>query len=264
MRCALWAPNFGAFADASLVADLAVRSEAAGWDGWFLWDHVVYRDGNEPTVDPWMALAAAAAATSRIHLGPMVTPVPRRRPWNVARQAVTLDRLSGGRAVLGVGVGTEGTDEFRAFGEEADPARRALMLDEGLELIAALWSGAPVHHAGEHFRVDGIAFQPTPVQRPLPVWVAATWPRRRPLHRAARWQGVFPVALPGPETVAEVRRVVGPSLDIAVQADDRPARDWARAGATWWLRRLPADSKISEVEALIDAGPPAAAGSSGN
>jgi len=256
VRCALWAPNFGVFADASLVADLAARSEAAGWDGWFLWDHVVYQEGYEPVVDPWMALAVAAAATSRVRLGPLVTPLPRRRPWNVARQAATLDQLSGGRAVLGVGLGTERTREFDGFGEEADLARRAALLDEGLELIADLWSGAPVHHAGEHFRVDGVAFRPIPRQRPLPVWVAAVWPHRRPLRRAARWQGVFPARLPGPEALAEISRAVGPDRDIVVRADGRPARDWARAGATWWLRALPADGAVGEIEALIDGGPP--------
>ena len=256
MHSALWAPNFGAFADAALVGDLAARSEAAGWDGWFLWDHVTHLAGNEPVVDPWMALAVAACQTSRIRLGTMVTPVPRRRPWNLARQATTLDRLSHGRAVLGVGAGTERTAEFRGFGEETDLARRASMLDEGLELISAAWSGTPVQHAGRHFRVDGIGFEPVPVQRPLPIWVGAHWPHRRPLRRAARWQGVFPQRLPGPAALAEIRQVVGPGLDIAVAADERPARDWARAGATWWLRTLPADSALSDVEALIDAGPP--------
>ena len=145
-----------------------------------------------------MALALAAKATSRIRLGTVVTPVPRRRPWNLARQAATLDHISGGRAVLGVGAGTMRTPEFRAFGEETEIARRAAMLDEGLEVIDAAWSGAPVHHAGEYYRVDGITFHPVPVQRPLPVWVAATWPHQRPLRRAARWQGVVPERLPGP------------------------------------------------------------------
>jgi alkanesulfonate monooxygenase SsuD/methylene tetrahydromethanopterin reductase-like flavin-dependent oxidoreductase (luciferase family) len=258
VRCAPWAPNFGAFADVSLLADLAARSEAAGWDGWFLWDHVVHRAGDEPAVDPWMALAVAATVTTRIRLGTVVTPVPRRRPWNLARQAATLDHLSGGRAVLGAGAGTERTPEFRDFGEETDLARRVAMLDEGLDLIGAIWSGAPVHHAGMHYRVDGITFQPVPVQRPLPVWVAATWPHQRPLRRAARWQGVVPAALPGPEAVPEIRRVLGPGKDIVIQADGRPARDWARAGATWWLRCLQPGDVISDVQALIDAGPPAA------
>jgi alkanesulfonate monooxygenase SsuD/methylene tetrahydromethanopterin reductase-like flavin-dependent oxidoreductase (luciferase family) len=256
VRFAVWAPNFGVFADARLIADLAARTEAAGWDGWFLWDHVVHISGKEPVVDPWMALALAATSTSRIRLGPLVTPVPRRRPWNLARQAATLDRISGGRAVLGVGSGSERTPEFRGYGEETDLARRASMLDEGLELISELWTGATVHHAGQHYQVDGVAFQPVPVQDPLPIWVGAVWPHPRPLRRAARWQGVATSRLPGPEVIADIRRVVGPDKDIAVPADERPARDWAAAGATWWVRTLRADDAIGDVEAMIDAGPP--------
>jgi alkanesulfonate monooxygenase SsuD/methylene tetrahydromethanopterin reductase-like flavin-dependent oxidoreductase (luciferase family) len=256
VQFALWVPNFGSLADLPLLADLAERSEAAGWEGWFVMDHVVHRRGDEPAVDPWMALAVAARGTARMRLGPLVTPLPRRRPWNVARQAATLDRLSQGRAVLGVGIGSERTPEFDAFGEETDLVRRASMLDEGLELLAALWGGEPVHHHGEHYRVDGVRFEPTPLQRPLPVWVGAVWPSRRPLGRAARWQGVFPLGLPGPQAVAEIRRIVGPGKDIAVEGDNRSAQEWENGGATWWLRRLPADLAISQLEAVIDAGPP--------
>jgi alkanesulfonate monooxygenase SsuD/methylene tetrahydromethanopterin reductase-like flavin-dependent oxidoreductase (luciferase family) len=251
----LWVPNFGPYADLPLLADLAARSEAAGWEGWFLMDHVVHRGGYEPAVDPWMALALAARATDRIRLGPLVTPLPRRRPWNVARQAATLDRLSRGRVLLGLGIGSERTPEFHGLGEETALPRRASMLDEGLELLASMWSGEPVHHQGEHYRVDGLRFQPTPVQKPLPIWVGAVWPNRRPLHRATRWQGVFPLALPGPASVAEIRRVIGPSKDIAVEGE-LPADEWEKNGATWWLRRLPSEGTISAFESVIDAGPP--------
>lgn len=249
-------PTAQARSPESLLADLAARCEAAGWDGWFIMDHVVHQNGDEPAVDPWMALAVAAQVTSRIRLGPMVTPLPRRRPWNVARQATTLDRLSGGRAVLGVGIGSERTPEFGGFGEETDLTRRAAMLDEGLELVAALWTGAPVHHEGRHYRVDGIRFAPTPIQRPLPVWVTAIWPSRRPLRRAARWQGVFPLALPGPGALAEIIQTAGHGKDVAVQGGHRPAREWEMAGATWWLRHVPPDLPVSDIQALTDAGPP--------
>jgi alkanesulfonate monooxygenase SsuD/methylene tetrahydromethanopterin reductase-like flavin-dependent oxidoreductase (luciferase family) len=257
VRFAVWVPNFGAFADARLVADLAARTETAGWDGWFLWDHVVHLGGDEPVVDPWMALALAAASTGRIRLGTLVTPVPRRRPWNLARQAATLDQISGGRAVLGAGIGSVRTGEFRDFGEETDLKRRASLLDEGLEVIDAVWSGAPVHHHGKNYRVDGITFRPVPVQDPLPVWVGAVWPHRRPLRRAARWQGVFPERLPGPEAVAQIRQEIGPDKDIVVSSREaRSPRDWAAAGATWWLLSLQAGDAIGNVEAMIDAGPP--------
>lgn len=120
MRHAIFVPNFGAFSDPVLVSDLARRAESSGFDGWFLWDHVVYRNGNEPTADPWITLAAIAGSTTSLRLGPMVTPLPRRRPWAVARQAATLDHLSGGRVVLGLGIGTLGTAEFSGFGEVED------------------------------------------------------------------------------------------------------------------------------------------------
>jgi alkanesulfonate monooxygenase SsuD/methylene tetrahydromethanopterin reductase-like flavin-dependent oxidoreductase (luciferase family) len=256
VRYGLWVPNYGGLADLSLLAELAARSEAAGWDGWFLQDHVVHQRGTEPTVDPWMALAVAAQATSHIRLGPMVTPLPRRRPWNVARQAATLDRLSGGRAVLGVGIGSERTPEFREFGEVTDLARRSAMLDEGLELLTALWSGSTVHHAGEHYRVGNIRFEPTPVQQPLPVWVAGIWPHPRALRRAKRWQGVFPLALPGPETLAEIAGAVGQDKDIVVLGDHHPATEWAAAGAAWWLHPVAPDEPANDLEALVDAGPP--------
>jgi alkanesulfonate monooxygenase SsuD/methylene tetrahydromethanopterin reductase-like flavin-dependent oxidoreductase (luciferase family) len=184
VRHAIFTPNFGTFCDPTLVADLAARAESSGWDAWFLWDHVVHRLGDEPAVDPWITLAAIAMRTSRLRLGPMVTPIPRRRPWNVARQAVTLDQLSGGRVVLGVGIGAWGTPEFEGFGEEEDLVRRGSMLDEGLEVIASLWAGDEMHHSGEHYTVEGVRFRPPPVQSPLPVWVAAVWPNRRPLRLA--------------------------------------------------------------------------------
>jgi alkanesulfonate monooxygenase SsuD/methylene tetrahydromethanopterin reductase-like flavin-dependent oxidoreductase (luciferase family) len=255
VRHALFIPNFGVFSDIRWHGELAARAENAGWDGWFVWDHVVYADGNEPAVDPWLALAVAAQATTRVRLGPLVTPLPRRRPWNVARQAAGLDRLSEGRAVLGVGLGTLGTPEFASFGEQEDPRHRAAMLDEGLDLIADLWSGRQVDHAGQHYRVTGIQFLPRPLQDPLPVWVAAIWPARRPLRRAARWQGVVPLALPGPGALAEIIEIVGPGKDIVVAADRNPFQAWEEAGATWLLHRLDPGQSKAEITSLVARGP---------
>lgn len=256
MRHAIFVPNFGVFSDPVLVADLAARSESAGWDGWFLWDHVVYRNGDEPAADPWLTLGAVAQNTSRIRLGPLVTPLPRRRPWNVARQAVTLDHLSGGRVVLGVGIGTRTTPEFSGFGEVEDLATRGSMLDEGLELIEALWSGEEVNHRGSHYRVEGVRFRPAALQDPIPIWVAAVWPSRKPLRRASRWQGVVPLALPGPEALAGVFAIAGEGNDVAVPAGGHPLRSWREAGATWILHDVGPDAAVAQVEKLIDAGPP--------
>ena len=155
MRFGLSIANIGPYADARLVAGLARDAEAAGWDGVFVWDHLVFVKAWRPEVgDPWTILAAVALATERVRFGPMVTPLPRRRPQVVARQTVALDRLSGGRLVFGVGLGEPADDEYGTFGEPVDARVRAAMLDEGLEVLAALWTGEPVAHRGTHYTVD--------------------------------------------------------------------------------------------------------------
>jgi hypothetical protein len=135
------------------------------------------------------------------------------------------------------------------FGEVTDLAIRAAMLDEGLELLRARWSGSTVHHTGEHYHVGSVRFEPTSLQQPLPVWVAAIWPHPRPLRRAKRWQGVFPLGLPGPDALAEIVGTVGQGKDIAVLGDRHPVKEWAAAGAGWWLHRVAPDQPVSELEA---------------
>jgi alkanesulfonate monooxygenase SsuD/methylene tetrahydromethanopterin reductase-like flavin-dependent oxidoreductase (luciferase family) len=154
MRYAVNVPNFEDYGDARTVAGLAADAEAAGWDGFFVWDHLAFvKAWRLRIADPWVLLTAVALATERLRLGPMVTPLPRRRPWKLARETVTLDRLSGGRLVLGVGLGEPPEDEFGSFGEPADPVVRAAMLDEGLEVLTRLWSGETVSFSGRHYRV---------------------------------------------------------------------------------------------------------------
>jgi alkanesulfonate monooxygenase SsuD/methylene tetrahydromethanopterin reductase-like flavin-dependent oxidoreductase (luciferase family) len=143
----LFVPPFDALADPRVVADLAVDAEAAGWDGFFVWDHLLYAEPVRSIADPWICCAAVAARTSRMVLGPMVTPLSRRRPHVLARQAASLDLLSGGRLVLGFGLGDDGSvGELSRFGEETDAKTRAAMLDEGLDLLAGLLSGDRVQH----------------------------------------------------------------------------------------------------------------------
>jgi alkanesulfonate monooxygenase SsuD/methylene tetrahydromethanopterin reductase-like flavin-dependent oxidoreductase (luciferase family) len=233
-----------------LVAQLAARAEQRGWHGFFVWDHVAYRDPVRALADPWITLAAVAAATDRVTIGPLVTPIPRRRPHQLARETVTLDRLSGGRLVLGVGLGSPRTGEFDAerFGEEGDPRARARLLDDGLELLTSYWDGE---------------FEPRPVQRPrIPVWVAATWPNRRPLRRAARWDGLFPVELPGPEDLAELRAEVeamreddGPFDYVVTNPAGTDPAPWIEAGATWCLSGFGPQPTRAQVEEAIDDGP---------
>ena len=146
VRRGLSLPIFDELADPATLAALAVRAEQRGWDGVFLWDHVIYRAPVTAATDPWIALAAIAAATERIELGPMVTPLARRRPWIVARQAVALDQLSGGRFVLGVGLGLDSSGgELSRFGEQTDDRARAAMLDEGLDVLTGLLSNIVVY-----------------------------------------------------------------------------------------------------------------------
>ncbi|GAB3882524.1 hypothetical protein GCM10029964_040410 [Kibdelosporangium lantanae] len=161
VRSALWLPIFEELAEPAVVARLAAEAEEAGWHGVFVWDHVRWQAPVRLVADPWITLAAIAMATEDLRFGPMVTPLARRRPAKVARETATLDRLSGGRLTLGVGLGSNRfADEFQATGEEVDDRRRGQMLDESLEILTTAWSGEPVHHHGEHYTVDGVAFLP--------------------------------------------------------------------------------------------------------
>jgi len=186
LRSALWLPIFDDLAEPAVVARLATEAEDAGWHGVFVWDHLRWRAPVRQVADPWITLAAIATTTERLRFGPMVTPLARRRPAKVAKETATLDRLSGGRLTLGVGLGSDRFgDELRATGEELDDRRRAQMLDESLEILAAAWSGEPVHHHSRHYTVDGISFLPRPVQQPgVPVWAAGLPGNVKPLRRA--------------------------------------------------------------------------------
>jgi len=224
VRYGVSVPNFGVGVDARAITELAREAEEAGWDGFFLWDHLLaFSPGSVPVVDPWVALTAVALSTSRLRLGPMVTPLPRRRPVKLARETVSLDHLSGGRLILGVGIGAM-PYEWNYLGEEPDARVRGAMLDKGLEVLAGLWSGEPFDHHGEHYRVAGdppeqdwrAIFYPPPLQRPrVPIWVAGTWAVKAPFRRAARWDGAFPMKVEGggivpmtPEDAREVARYV--------------------------------------------------------
>ena len=248
-------PNFEEYGDVRTVAALAADAEAAGWNGFFVWDHLTLVKAWQLRIaDPWLLLAGVALATERLRLGPMVTPLARRRPGQVARATVTPHRLSGGRLVLG---------------EPTDPAVRATMLDEGLEVLTRLWTGETVSFQGRHHRVDQVAFQPTPVQRPrIPIWVAGAWPRRAPLRRAARFDGIAPL---DPEDVRGLLEVVGgyrtstEPFDVAVGGttpdDPAAARDLlaalAEAGTTWWQESV--DPRQTDLEAFrrkVRRGPP--------
>ena len=274
MRSGLFLPLFDALADPAVVAGLSAEAEEAGWHGVFVWDNLRFEEPVVDVADPWITLAAIAAATERIRLGPMVTPLARRRPVKVARETATLDGLSGGRLTLGVGLGSDTfASEYSITGEELDDRRRARMLDESLEILAAAWSGEPVHHRGEHYTVDGMRFLPRPVQRPgVPVWVAGYYGKPKPVRRAARHQGFFPLGLDHPEQLAEIvadlaglRREAGRDATqpydvvVALPPGSDPA-PYVAAGATWWLVEFPWDApSVDQVRAVIRDGPAAPA-----
>jgi alkanesulfonate monooxygenase SsuD/methylene tetrahydromethanopterin reductase-like flavin-dependent oxidoreductase (luciferase family) len=258
--------------------DQAVLAERAGWDGVFVWEAAY-------GVDAWTLLAAIAARTQRVRLGTMLTPLPWRRPWKVASQVATLDQLSGGRAILAVGIGAVDTD-LPDTGELTDLHGRAELLDEGIDLIRALWRGETSFH-GQHYLYQtgrrDLAMAGRPVQERIPVWVVAVWPRPKSLRRALRCDGIVSQYQlgsqePGPDDARAVRQWLtdhgaGPGFDIVTDgetpAGDRAAaaaevRRWADAGCTWWLEtrwELPHDSpeRMGDIRARIEAGPPASA-----
>jgi len=266
MRYGLDFPPFGELSDPRTVAEVAAIAEAAGWDGVFVWDHILYREPVGEVGDTWTALAAIATATERVMLGPMVTPLPRRRPHVVARQAVALDQLSSGRFVLGAGLGLDRSGrELSAFGEELDDRRRAGLLDESLQIITGLWTGEPVTHTGPGYTVDDVVFRPRPVQSPrIPIWLAGRWPYRKPMRRAARFDGLFLIDIESPDQLEAARRTVetergsveGFTFVVQGRATSDPT-PWENSGAAWWMTRTPFDTSAEAVLAVARAGPPA-------
>lgn len=263
MKYAIYLPTFEPFGSPRIIAGLAKDAEEAGWDGVFLWDDVAGQARD--MADPWISLAAAAMVTQRVRLGALITPLARRRPWKFARETASLDVLSGGRLVVGVGVGG-GQDQFGDLGDEPDQRKRGEMLDEGLRVVTGLWSGQPFGFEGRYYHLKPATFLPRPLQQPrIPVWAAGVWPHQRPLARMARWDGMFPLLGndAGPaegrarlkETVARVLELRHKLLPAQAQEPfdvvmvwgtppDQPAQTgdlvagFGEAGATWYLEAL--------------------------
>jgi alkanesulfonate monooxygenase SsuD/methylene tetrahydromethanopterin reductase-like flavin-dependent oxidoreductase (luciferase family) len=260
LRYAIGAPNVGLFGDPLLLVDLAIAAEEAGWDGFFVWDHTLYRDSKWHVADPVVVSAAVATRTKRIRFGILVNVLARRRIAKVARESVTLDRLSGGRLVVGAGLGSLPA-EFESFGESADTGDRAKLLDESLFLLDALWSGKTVNYWGDRLVAKDVTMLPVPVQRPrIPIWCGGRWPNRPPFERAALWDGVMPIhanyrvgqTMPPDEFRDVVRytldhRVAAGPFEIALEGQSVGAapelgaslvRPYAEAGLTWWVEAL--------------------------
>jgi hypothetical protein len=275
--------NYAEYADARLLADVAGEAEAAGWDGVFVADHLTVRGaaGPSPVASPWIALTAIAMATNKVWIGPMVTALPRRRPWQLAGETATLDQLSGGRLILGLGSGTALEWSFVPFGEEPELRRRAEMLDEGLAVLTGLWSGERFSFEGTHYHVRDVTFLPRPAQRPRPpVWIAGLWPHRRPFRRAARWDGFF-ADVAGVDwehgeimTPDDLRAIIDYTHSqrtahtpfeavIGGRSPDDPAKGaaflapYVAAGLTWWIEGIhPMYGSVAELRQKIRRGPP--------
>jgi alkanesulfonate monooxygenase SsuD/methylene tetrahydromethanopterin reductase-like flavin-dependent oxidoreductase (luciferase family) len=253
---ALTIPPYGELADPSALVELSVVAERAGWDAVFLWDHVLRRPGDpQETADPWVAMAAMAVATEHVRLGPMVTPITRRRPIKLARECTTLDHLSGGRLTLGLGLGVDTTRELSAFGEVVDARERGVRLDEGAELLCQMWSGEEVDFHGEHFTADHVTVLPRPVQQPrIPMWFAARASARKPVRRAARYDGLYPIEVTEADLRAMMDLVVQErgSLDgfdvIVRPTEEIPYRFLEELGVTWAIiGPAPGDAGVFEL-----------------
>lgn len=262
MKVALSLPPFGHLADPGLLVEIALAAEAADIDGCFLWDHV-YRPDSDPReiLDPWVVLGAQAFATERIRVGPIVTPLTRRRPIKLAREALTVDHLSAGRLTLGLGLGVDSGGELSRFGEIVDPKERGDRLDEAVALLEAFWSGEPVDHAGAAFRADGVTVLPRPVQQPrIPMWFAARGASaKRPVRRAARFDGLVPIELEDGDHLSRILDVVIDErgsldgFDTMVGTNLDPV-DAERRGATWSYQSFATSATADDVFAVIRQG----------
>lgn len=262
------------------AARLAALAESAGWDGVFTWDGVAL--GETETYDPWVTMAAMAMTTERVRLGAVIVPPARRRPWKLAREAMSIDVLSNGRLVLPVGLGALDDQAWANVGEPTAARIRAEKLDESLAILDGLWSGEPFGFHGRHYAFEPMTFLPRPVQQPrIPIWPVALWPNPRSMRRALRWDGgVIQLQVedsaPGmvaPEHVGEIAAYAererpaelrGRPWEIVVDGTTRPGdaealarvRDLAAAGATWYLEADWLDTDPVALETRVAAGPP--------
>lgn len=283
-RHGLILPNPAVGEDAAAMVAYAVAAEEAGWDGVFLWDVLIWPAASdalgaagdpehfrperyEPHIDPIITLAGIATRTERVTLGTWIVPVARRQPWQLARDLATLDRLSHGRVLLGVGLGRRA--EYDLFGEQWDAKRVGRRYDEALELLTRFWSGERVTFHGEFYDVEDVTLLPTPAQRPrIPIMVAAFWPNKKPVRRAAGWDGLMPIVDPDPDgqdlndLVTYYRGEVDHPGDILLYVDAQAttARRIARYGelGVTWLASDVISARCSPEENLeaIRRGPP--------
>jgi alkanesulfonate monooxygenase SsuD/methylene tetrahydromethanopterin reductase-like flavin-dependent oxidoreductase (luciferase family) len=289
MRFGVTLPNLGLADVPSAFVRLAQMAESAGWDGVFVWDTFGGREYDEAyrsnaqlraPWEPWTLLASVVASTTRVRLGTMVTPVTRRRPWNLADAIATLDQLSGGRVTLSVSLGWVPDAAFQRAGEELSRPIRARRLDEALTVMCAMWAGEPVTFEGEYFSIDRFPGVPTHQRPRVPIWVVGAWPRRASMERALRFDGLIPAVWkdnggwlqPSPDQLDEIVGDIGPrtptrDFDVVVEGNTRSDTDvstvaaYRDAGASWWLEGVwkfldYGGQALDAMMGRIEAGPP--------
>lgn len=266
----------GAYAHPALLADLAVLAEETGWDGFFVQDGLLNAD-SQALVDPWIALSAIALQTRRLRIGALMTPLAAYRPWQVARQTVSLDHLSQGRLIFGAGLGEKAQD-FVAVGEDADARHRAEKLDEGLEILRKLWSGEAFSFHGTHYQMTEVQLLPKPLQSPrIPIWMAGVWPNRKPFRRAAGFDGIYiasqkangesltPDALQEALAYIKAQREPASPFDVAFAGETptdigqgvKTVQPYREAGVTWWLEGIWIErGSVEDMRERIRQGPP--------
>lgn len=277
MKYGLDVPTIGEYCDPQKLAELAVEAEAAGWDGFFVWDGLLEIGGaDDPIIDPWITLTAIAMKTRRIRFGAFMTPLVRGGPWQVARQATSVDRLSYGRLIFGAGLGSQELGSA-PLGDISDPKFRAEKLDEGLAILDGLWSGDSFSFRGTYYQISDIKLAPKPIQSPrIPVWIGGAWPYRKAFRRAARWDGTYlmPRKMNGEQLTADDVRDIADfvklqrqsleAFDIVVpgetpadaQAGAKIVQPFLQAGATWWIEYEASRNGFAEYRKRILSGPP--------
>jgi len=273
--------NFGTYSDIEILIDLCRDAETVGWDGIFLWDHMIFstrlktNNQNEIAfVDPWIALTAISMVTTRLKIGTYITPLPRRRPWKLAREIVSLDRLSKGRLILGIGLGSPDF-EFEGFGEDENISVRARKCDEGLEILKGLCSGKPFKFSGIFYNIKEVIFKPEPFNGIIPIWIGGRWPNKKPFERASKYDGVCPISATNnklnPLDIEEIKNYIKnrrkniKNFDIVLAGetpqDKYEAKQvispYIKSGMTWWLETINDwRGSLEEMKTLILRGPP--------
>ncbi len=199
MKFGIFLSTMGNWADPEIVLKYATKVEEQGFDGVFLPDHLHYGNRNQygkgtlAFLDPWIMLSAIATRTKRIKLGTWITPLPRRLPWQLARDLATLDVLSKGRVILGAGLGTP-PEDYEDYGIAYNLKELGEKLDESLDILEGLWQEGKFSYDGKHYQIKNVDLKPKPVQKPrIPIMIATKGLAKKPIHRGAKYDGIMPI-----------------------------------------------------------------------